>query len=158
MDELEENILDELARDLQTNPPCDPQPTQIHIKQPQDLSKQGDLERYINESTQKSNDIIHQVIKNFAVDVGDDPERAAALSTLVKSNTDLLKLLNDRLIKEKENTVKLEIQKLRHQGESMEKIIDAQKSVIMNRDEMFKELFKDSNDDDDDQNADTIDV
>ena len=110
MDELEENILDELARDLQENPPCDPQPTQIHIKQPQDLSRQDDLERYVNESVQKSNDIVYQVIKNFAIDVGDDPERAVALSNLVKSNTDILKILNDRLIKEKENTVKLEIQ------------------------------------------------
>ena len=155
MDESED-ILDELARDLQTNPPCDPQPTQIHIKQPQDLSRQDDLERYVNESAQKSNDIIHQVIKNFAADVGDDPERAAALSNLVKSNTDLLKLLNDRLIKEKENVVKLEIQKLKQQGDTMEKIIDAQKSVISNRDEMFKELFKESNDGD--LNSDPIDV
>lgn len=144
MNDSEEKILDELAADLQSNPPCDTQSTTIVIKQPQDLSHLDDLERYVNESAQKSNDILFQVIKNFAADVGDDPERAAALSTLFKSNTDLIKLLNDRIIKSKNNQTRIEIQKLKEQGHTMEKIIDAQQSIITNRDDMFKELFKEA--------------
>lgn len=142
MTDPEENILDELARDLQENPPCQTQSTQISINQPKNISSEDQLEEYINDSTQKSNDILFQVIKNFAADVGDDPERAAAFATLMKSNTDLLKLLNDRLIKVKDNKTKVDIQKLKAEGDTMEKIIDAQKSVILNRDEIFKELFK----------------
>lgn len=141
MSEDNEDILNELAKDLQDNPPCKSQSTQITQSPMTDISKEEDLEKYINDNTQKNNDVLFQVIKQFAQDVGDDPEKAQAFATLLKSNTELLKLLNDRLIKEKEMKTKIEIQKLKESGDSMEKLIDSQKSVIMNRDKIFKEIL-----------------
>ena len=146
MEEETENFLDELARDLQNNPPCQTQSTQITTNQPTDISNHDDLEKYVNDNTQKSNDILFQVISQFAKDVGDDPERAEAFAKLLKSNTDLLKLLNTRLIKEKEMANKLAIQKVKENGESMNKVIESQKSIIMNRDEIFKEILKEKKD------------
>ena len=142
----EDNILDELAKDLQANPPCQSQSTQITPTQSKDISKEKDLEAYINDNVQESSDIILQVIKQFAKDVGDDPERAEAFSKLIKSNTDTIKLLNDRLNKDRANKTKKELQKMRGEGKAMEKMIEAQKSITLSRDEMFKEVFKDIED------------
>lgn len=146
MEEEKENLFDELARDLQNNPPCQAQSTQITTSPTNDISKEDDLEKYINDNVQKNGDILNQVINRFAKDVGDDAERAEAFSKLIKSNTDLIKVLNDRLIKERQMKNRLAIAKLKEDGENMDKLIESQKSIIMNRDEIFKEILKDKKD------------
>lgn len=145
-EEDKENLFDELARDLQNNPPCQAQSTQITISPTNDISEDSDLEKYINVNAQKSGDVLFQVINQFAKDVGDDAERAEAFSKLMKSNTDLLKILNDRLVKERQMKTRLAIAKLKEDGENMDKLIESQKSITMNRDELFKELLKDKKD------------
>jgi hypothetical protein len=146
MQEENDNILDELAADLQNNPPKYGRSTQITVGNTKDISNIDDLETYVNENSQKSNDIMLQVLQNFAKDIGDDAERAEAFAKLVKSNTDLLKILNTRLIKEKEFINKINIEKIRTEKETVNKLIEQQNSIVMSREEMFKELLKDAQD------------
>jgi len=144
MSDENDQFLDELAKELQANPPSQPQSQQIVVQPPQQINGTDALEEYINTNTQKSNDILNQVILKFAADIGDDPERAIAFANLIKSNTDLLKILNDRLIKDKDNQTKIEIQKIKEQGEVLNEAIQQGAAVQLARNEMFKEIFKET--------------
>ena len=142
-----EDIFDELAQDLLNNPPNKPHQNAITVpKTTNDLAEDEDLEKYINDNVQVNSSLVSQITANFANQVGDDPERIAAFATLVKSNADLMKILNQRLIKSKDNKVKIEIEKLRQQGDTIRDAIETEKSIVSNRDAFFKELLKDAED------------
>jgi hypothetical protein len=76
----------------------------------------------------------------------DDPDRAAALAALIKSNTDILKILNDQLGKTRDNATKLAIQKMKTEAVALQETIQNEGSVVTPRDQLFKELFKDATD------------
>lgn len=140
-----DNIFNELAQDLINNPPNQPQQTQITVPQTiDDLTDDEDLEKFINNNVQVNSSIVTQIMTQFANTVGDDPERIDAFSKLVKSNADLMKILNQRLIKSKDNKVKMEIVKLRQKGEAIREAIETERTIISNRDAFFKELLKDA--------------
>lgn len=143
------DLANELAEDLLNNPPNSKKSRElIRAEDTKDIAKKSELEEYVNTSAQKSNSILLKVIEQFANDVGDDPDRANALATLIKSNTDLLKLLNDRLIKREDNKVKLEIQKMKIDGTILNDVMNGKegKSVVASRQELFDELIKDAED------------
>ena len=144
-DEFNEDILDQLAADLQDNPPSmgssggklTPSPTV-------DMDDIESVEKYVNESAQKSNDILMQVLQNFAADVHDDPERASAFAQLIKSNTELLKLFNDRINKSKDNQTKILVQQMKGQVTSVKETLEREASIVGNRDNIFKEILNDA--------------
>lgn len=142
-----EDILDELAADLQANPPCQGrQTTQITINTPQNLDEDTVKEAYVNNQIQQTNDILVSAMKQFAQDVGDDPERADALSKLIDSNTKLLKLVNDQIIKSRDNKTKVEVEKIKQQSEVIKDAIEKQQNIVASRDSVFKEILKDAQD------------
>jgi hypothetical protein len=138
--------LDELVKDLTENPPTIQQFAAILDKPTVDLNSDATLEGYINMSAQKSNNVLLQVILNFANTVGDDPDRAAALAALIKSNVDILKVLGDQLNKNRDNITKLAVQKMKSEGDIIRETISKEGSVVTSRDDMFRELFKEAED------------
>jgi hypothetical protein len=141
-----DNELDELVNELKDNPPNRQLFAPINEPTTVEISTDADLAGYINNSAQKSNNILLQVILNFANTVGDDPDRAAALAALIKSNTDILKILNDQLGKTRDNATKLAIQKMKTEAVALQETIQNEGSVVTPRDQLFKELFKDATD------------
>lgn len=142
-----DDLASSLAKDLLDNPPNSKKSRElIRAEDSKPISEKDQLESYINTSAQKSNSILLQVIEQFANDVGDDPDRANALATLIKSNTDMLKLLNDRLIKREDNKTKVEIQKMKVDGNVIRDVMSggSGKSVVASRQELFDELIKDA--------------
>jgi hypothetical protein len=143
-----DDILNELAADLQANPPRDGNNfnAPITVGQIEQILDEDALQTYITNNTQQSNNILSQLILRFAQDVGDDPERISALANLIKGQTTLLKLLNDQLIKAKDNKTKIEIQKMKQEGNIIKDAIAGNKSVVSSRDAIFKEILKDAQD------------
>lgn len=143
-----DDILNELAADLQANPPKDGNHfnTPITTGQIQQIIDEDALQTYIADNTQQSNNILSQIILRFAQDVGDDPERISALATLIKGQTSLLKLLNDQLIKARDNKTKIEVQKMRSVENNIKDVIADNKSIISHREAIFKEILKEAKD------------
>jgi len=148
-DKISEDLLNELAADLQANPPNENKMLQTQISLPVNtqLNNDENIEEFINNSTQQSAGILLQVIQKFSNQIGDDPDRASALSELIKGHTNILNLLNQQIIKNRDNQTKIEIQKLKEQGNIIQDVINNDKTtVVCSRDEMFKQILDDAQD------------
>jgi len=142
----QQDLINELAEELLENPPNGSRQYEIEVSENKPLSQDNQIEKFVNDSIQQTDSILQQVLLQYARDVGDDPERIAALSQLVKSKSDSIKILADQLNKARDNETKIELQKLKQQGETIREIINGEdgKSVVSTRDEIFKEVLKEA--------------
>lgn len=150
-----EQQLDELLNELAKNPPGNSKSPAIQLpKTIQKFGKDKELEEFITDNAQKNINELFQVIVNLSKDAGDDPEKLAALATLVSSNTNLLRLLNQRLTQNKDITAKLQMLKLKLEHSKIDDIIDLEGSVTSTRELAFKKILEETEKEEKDEDAD----
>lgn len=149
-DKNPEEAIDELISELQNNPPymksqgLSAQPIRKPTSVPNIMGHEL-LEQYINTKAQESQDVLMQIILRLAQDAGDDPDKLTALSNLINNNTQILNMLNSRLIKTNDNATKVKIQELKNTKEKLKDVIETEGGVVSDRNSMMKNLFPSSN-------------
>jgi len=148
-DEIDELASQALVDELMANPPNSAPKAEIVISPPKPMSEDSQIEKHINDNVQTTTNIVNQVMAQFAQDVGDDPDRLTAFANVVKANNDTLKILNAQIIRNRDNQTKIEVTKIKQQGEIIKDVMNADgenKSVVASRDDIFKEIFKEVED------------
>jgi hypothetical protein len=144
-DEIDELASQALVDELMANPPNSKPKVEIVLSQPKPMSEDSQIEKHINDNVQTTTDIVTQVMTQYAKDIGDDPDRLSAFASIVKANNDTLKILNAQIIRGRDNQTKIEVAKIKQQGEIIKDVMNGDsdgKSVTASRDDVFKEIFK----------------
>jgi hypothetical protein len=148
-DEIDALANEAFVNELMANPPNQTPSAEIVVSQPKQLASDAQIEEFVNDGVQITNEIVAQVMKTFAQDVGDDPEKLTAFSNIVKANNDTLKILNAQIIRDRDNKTKIEIAKIKEKGDIIKDVLSGKsedKSIVSTRDEIFKELLKEAED------------
>lgn len=138
-DELDELLEEFQNMDISVSPE-----TQNSIVPLKDLTKEEDLEKFVNDNTQELITSGMTAVKNLIQDAqaSGDPELIASVSRFSQTLTSSLELLNKQVLKNKDIKSKLEIEKLKR-DESVKQGLDEVKGFISDRENAFKSILED---------------
>lgn len=143
------DLLNELAQELQANPPKSSQPQRsLQIQPVKNINDEDSIKEYLNGSIQTNINASTALIIRLINDIQDEPEKIDALASLLKSNKDLLGLLNTQLLKQKEIAVKLKLGEMKLGSHQIKERVENAKSVVCSRNEAFKAMLNEAEESD----------
>lgn len=136
--------LDELVNELSKNPISgnnNTQHNQLSLpSQTKKLKSDEILADFVDENLQKTNDLTLNVLLQIANQLHGDPDRIEAFANLLDKHSNILKLLNDRIIKNKDNKTKILIQQMKNESDKIKDEIEKGGTITSGREDLFNAL------------------